>query len=309
MNESQLPPRKNKSFLFVVLILLLVTANGIQFWLSRQDKEVIAEKEIVIKEKTEDLSKASTALDSMRRELNVKIAEIQRLGGDTASIGLLKRQIERDLKNARRQNFKSREMIEDLKGRIEDYELQLAAKDAEIIRLKKENQELYADNKQLKTKIVASEDSISKLSQTKAQLSAQIVQASKLRAEDIRISIIDTKGREKEEDDYRAKKIAKLKVSFKVADNKVANIENKEVFMRITDPEGAYLFDAASGGGIFQLDGRESPFTSKLSFLFDNKQPQLSFLWEKGSPWKTGTYTIELFSEGNKMGTANFVVR
>jgi cell division protein ZapB len=309
MNETQLPPRKNKSVLFIVLILLLITANGVQFWLSRQDKEVIAEKDIVIKEKIEDLTKASSSLDSMRKELNLKIAEIQRLGGDTASIGLLKRQIERDLKNARRQNFKSKEMIEDLKGRIEDYELQLAAKDAEIIRLKKENQELYADNKQLKTKIVASEDSISKLSQTKAQLSAQIVQASKLRAEDIRISIIDTKGREKEEDDYRAKKIAKLKVSFKVADNKVANIENKEVHMRITDPEGAYLFDAATGGGTFQLDGRESPYTSKLSFLFDNKQPQLSFVWEKGSPWKTGTYTIELFLEGTKMGAANFVVR
>lgn len=309
MNETQLPPRKNKSVLFIVLILLLITANAVQFWLSRQDKEVIAEKDIVIKEKIEDLTKASSSLDSMRKELNLKIAEIQRLGGDTASIGLLKRQIERDLKNARRQNFKSKEMIEDLKGRIEDYELQLAAKDAEIIRLKKENQELYADNKQLKTKIVASEDSISKLSQTKAQLSAQIVQASKLRAEDIRISIIDSKGREKEEDDYRAKKIAKLKVSFKVADNKVANIENKEVHMRITDPEGAYLFDAATGGGTFQLDGRESPYTSKLSFLFDNKQPQLSFVWEKGSPWKTGTYTIELFSEGTKMGVANFVVR
>jgi hypothetical protein len=75
------------------------------------------------------------------------------------------------------------------------------------------------------------------------------------------------------------------------------------------DPEGGYLFDAGSGGGTFTLEGRDSPYTSKLSFLFDNKQPLLSFIWEKGSPYKTGTYTIELFSEGIKLGQSNFIVK
>jgi len=309
MNETQIPPRKNRTFFVVILVLLLIGANGFQYYLSQQDKEIIQEKDVVIKEKIEDLSKASGALDSMRKELNLKIAEIQRLGGDTASIGLLKRQIERDLKNAKRQNFKSKEMIEDLKGRIEDYELQLVAKDEEIEKLKTENKFLFAETKQLKSKIVETEDSISKLSQSKAQLSAQVEIASLLRAEDLRISIIDSKGREKEDDDYRAKKISKLKVGFKIADNKVARIENKEVFMRITDPEGGYLYDIGSGGGTFIIEGRESPYTSKLSFLFDNKQPVLSFIWEKGSVYKTGTYTVELFSEGSKLGQANFIVR
>jgi uncharacterized protein (DUF3084 family) len=309
MTESQIPPRKNRTFLVVVLIIILLSANGFQYYLSQQDKEEIIEKDIVIKEKVADLSKASSALDSMRNALNIKIEEITRLGGDTASIGLLKRQIERDLRNARRQNFKSKEMIEDLQGRIEDYELQLADKDEEIQKLKEENKSLFAETRQLKNKIVAKEDSISKLSESKAMLSEQVQIASRLRAEEIRISIIDSKGREKQDDDYRAKKISKLKVQFKIADNKVARIENKEVFMRITDPEGGYLYDIGSGGGTFTIEGRDSPYTSKLSFLFDNKQPNLSFLWDKGSPYKTGTYTIELFSEGNKLGQANFVVR
>lgn len=309
MNDTSLPPRKNKTIFVLLLVALLLGANAFQFWLNHQNEEVIAEKDVVIKEKSEDLSKASLALDSMRKELSVKILEIQRLGGDTASIGILKRQIERDLRNARRQNFKSREMIADLKSRIEDYELQLAAKDQEINRLREENQSLYADNTKLKTRIVQSEDSISKLARTKAQLSQQVEMASKLRAEFVRISIIDNKGREKEDDDYRARKIAKLKVNFSIADNKVARIENKEVFMRITDPEGAYLYEIGTGGGTFQLEGRDTPYTSKLSFLFDNKQTPLQFLWENANPYKTGTYTVELFCEGSKLGQANFVVR
>jgi hypothetical protein len=309
MNETTLPPRKNKTLFILLLVLVLLGGNGFQYWLNQQNKEVIAEKDVVIQEKSEDLSQASLALDSMRRELNLKIAEIQRLGGDTASIGILKRQIERDLRNSRRENFRSREMIADLKGRIEDYELQLAAKDQEIEQLKQENKSLFDDNTKLKSRIVQSEDSISRLAQTKARLSEQVELASRLRAEEIRISVIDSKGREKEEEDYRARKIARLKVRFQIADNKVARIENKEVFMRITDPEGAYLYEIGTGGGIFQLEGRESPYTSKLSFLFDNKQTPLQFIWEKGSPYKTGTYTVELFCEGSKLGQANFVVR
>ena len=309
MNEHEIPPRKDRTVLIVVLIAILLAANGFQFWISHQDKEEIQQQETEIKEKDVYLAKATLALDSMRWELDEKIAQITKLGGDTASIGLLKRQIERDLQKSRKQNFQSKAMIEDLKGRIEDYELQLAAKDEEIVKLKKENETLYADNKNLKSKIVQREDSISRLSETKAKLTEQVTLASRLRAEDIQILVIDSKGREKQEDEYKARKISKLKVNFRIADNKVAQIENKEVFMRITDPEGAYLYDPGSGGGSFMQDGRESPFTSKLSFLFDNKQPQLSFIWEKGSPYKTGTYTVELFSEGAKLGQSNFVVR
>lgn len=309
MTEQEIPPRKDRTTLVIFLILLLIFANGVQFWISRQDKEEILQKEEVIKEKSNELVLASLALDSMRKELDEKMVQIQKLGGDTASIGILKRQIERDLKNSRRQNFKSKIMIEDLKGRIEDYQLQLVAKDEEIIKLKKENENLFADNKKLKSKIVQSEDSISRLSVTKAKLAQQVILASQLRAEDIQIIAIDAKGRETFETEYRLRKLSKLKVKFKIADNKVAQIENKEVFMRITDPEGGYLYEIGTGGGIFTIDGRDSPFTSKLSFLFDNKQPELSFIWEKGSPYKTGTYFVELFSEGNKIGQANFSVK
>lgn len=309
MNETSIPPRKDRTTLVIFLILILLVANGIQFWISRQNQEEIANQEEVIKEKSADLGKATIALDSMRKELEIKITEVQKLGGDTASMGILMRQIQRDLKNAKRQNFKSKAMVEDLKGRLEDYELQLAAKDEEIQKLKKENETLFADNKKLKTKIVQTEDSISRLTESKAKLAEQVVMASKLRAEDLQVVAIDAKGRESFESEYRMKKLAKLKVNFKVADNKVARIENKEVYMRITDPEGGYLYDLGTGGGVFSIEGRESPYTSKLSFLFDNKQPQLNFIWEKGSPYKTGTYLVELFCEGNKIGQTNFSVK
>lgn len=309
MDNNNLPKNNSRTTLLIAFIIILLGINVLQFYLSMQNKKELESKQMTLEQKADELKRVSLELDSMRRELKYKIEEVQKLGGDTASISALLRQIEKDFKNSKKINAKNRKVIAELKNRMEDYEIQLAAKDQEIEKLKQERDELYASNKQLKNKIVQREDSILKLSQTSQKLAEQVNIASALRAEKVKVSIIDSKGREKEDDEYRAKRIAKLKVTFTIADNKVARIETKEIFMKITDPEGQILYDIASGGGTFMLDGRETPFTSKLSFLFDNKEPNLVFVWEKGSLFKSGTHNIELYCEGQKIGYTNFVVK
>jgi len=309
MTENQLPSRKSNSLFFIVIILFLAGIIVYQFYLREKDKEILDIQEITINEKSEDLSKVSTTLDSMRTELEEKIQEIKKLGGDTASIANLKREIERDLKNSKAKNKRSLALISNLRDKIEIYELQLSAKDQEIEKLKNDTKNLSNENKGLKNQVVEKEDAISKLAEEKTKLSQQVAIASKLRAETVRISIIDSKGKEREEEDYKARKIGKLKISFTIADNPVAQIGSKEVFLRITGPEGETLGDLSNGGGTFSYEGRESPYSSRLSFLFDNKQAPPSFIWEKGSNFTTGTYTVELFSEGYRLGQANFKVR
>mgnify|MGYP006866638766 FL=1 len=69
------------------------------------------------------------------------------------------------------------------------------------------------------------------------------------------------------------------------------------------------MADPSTGGGSFQIEGRESPYTSRLSFLFDNVDAPPPFVWEKGSAFSTGTYTVELFTDGYRLGQANFKVK
>jgi DNA repair exonuclease SbcCD ATPase subunit len=310
MNDNQNKiPSSNRNGLLIGLIVVLLLINALQFYLSLETKKELESKQITIEQKVDELKKAGLELDSMKRELQFKIREVEKLGGDTASLAKLLRSVENDLKNYKSINVKNRKQIAELRSRIEAYELQLVARDQEIEKLKQERDQLFADNKKLKSRIIQKEDSISKLAQTSQKLAEQVNIASFLRAEDIRVSIIDAKGREREDDEYRAKRINKLKVTFKIADNKVARVETKEVYMRITDPEGQILYDIATGGGTFELGNKESPYTSKLSFLFDNKQPVLSFIWEKGSLFKSGTHDVELFCEGQKIGSTRFTVK
>lgn len=310
MSELETPQKSKKNSLLIGLILALVAANLAQFYFSQQDQKEIEKKAVVIAQQNIDLQKANLELDSMRKELDTKIAEVLKLGGDTTSLGELKRQIERDLKDAKGKLRITRVAMEELKGRIERYEEIMERKDEEIAQIKQERDVLFKDNQKLKTKIVQGEDSIANLKISKTQLASQVAIASVLKAENVKVTIIDSKGKEREDEKYKAKKIAKIKVGFTIGDNKVARIETKEVFLQVKDDAGSVLYDVATGGGMFKNSaGDEMPYTSKLSFLFDNKTPNLSFVWDRGSEWKPGSYQIAIYCEGEKIGQGSFVVR
>ena len=309
MSENQLPPRKTNSFFYAGIIFLLICIVGYQFFLLRKDREIIDQNEELIAGKSVDLDKVSLKLDSIRTELDAKLQELIRLKGDTASVSKLKREIERDLMRSRSKNKASMELISILQDKIEIYEDKLVKKDLEIEDLKFKFNLAAKENKELKSSVVEKEEKIQKQSEEINNYRQKVEIAKKLKAESIRVTMIDTKGREKEEEDFKAKKISKLKIAFKIADNPIADRSSREVFLRITGPEGEILGEPSTGGGIFQFEGRDSPYTSKMSFLFDNVENPPPFLWEKGSVFPTGIYTVELFMEGYRLGQANFKVR
>lgn len=309
MTENQLPPRKTNSIFYALIILLLLGIVGYQFFLILKDREIIDQNEQLIAEKSDDLDRVSVKLDSMRNELGQKLQELIRLKGDTTSIAKLKREIERDLLRSKQKNKASLELISILEDKVAIYEDKLIKKDQEIEDLRYKFNLASKENSELKNTMVEKEEKIQKQVEEINTYRQKVEIAKKLKAESIRVSMIDSKGREKEDEDFKAKKISRLKVSFRIADNPIADKSSRDVYLRITGPEGAILADPATGGGSFQFEGRESPYTSRLSFLFDNVESPPPFLWEKGSQFSTGTYTVELFTEGYKLGQANFKVK
>ena len=309
MTENQLPPRKSNAVFYAIVILLLAGVVGYQFYLIMKDREIIDQNEQLISEKSDDLDRVSVKLDSMRTSLDQKLQELIRLKGDTTSIAKLKREIERDLLRSKQKNKASMELISILEDKVAIYEDRLIKKDQEIEDLKYKFNLASEENTALKNTMVEKEEKIQKQVEEINTYRQKVEIAKKLKAESIRVTMIDAKGREKDEEDFKAKKISRLKISFRIADNPIADKSSREVYMRITGPEGGIMADPATGGGSFQIEGRESPYTSRLSFLFDNVDAPPPFVWEKGSAFSTGTYTVELFTEGYRLGQANFKVK
>lgn len=262
--------------------------------------------------KEAQLAKTSADLDSLSRELQNKIEEVKKLGGDTVVLYQMQRALRSDLamaKKAANDGQAAKEEIERLEERIKLYMVQLKEKDDEIARLIAEREQMSKENTSLKTKVSSSMDSLSKLDRNRRELADKIGLASILRAENISLFAIDRKGREEENDSFRGKKLDQLGVEFNIADNKVAKQETKEIMLVVTDPSGNTLSDPATGGGSFTVSGMQTNYSSKQSFMFDNNRPKVTFRWKPVSRLAAGTYTASIYCEGYKIGEAPFEIR
>ena len=119
---------------------------------------------------------------------------------------------------------------------------------------------------------------------------------------------VNSRGKERESP-FKNRQLEKLKVEFTIADNKVAPIEGKKIFIRVVDENGQVVFDMAKGSGSFMINNKEEFYTAQQEILFDNTRQKLTFFYNKGSEYPSGNYTIEVYTDGYLMGTASFVVK
>ena len=198
--------------------------------------------------------------------------------------------------------------MKELKNRLAGYEELLVLKDEELEKLKSVNKELFSENKSLKTEKNQLNDTINLLAKNKNELASKVAIASQLKAENITVLALSSKGKERQTP-FKNKQLEKLKVEFNLAENKVAPIEGKKIIIRVIDENNQVIFDVARGSGTFILNGKEEFYTQAKEILFDNTRQKLSYLYEKGSDYTAGNYTIEIFTEGNKIGSVSFSVK
>lgn len=299
---TEQPKKSNKAAVAIALLSIVVIVQGIKIFLDYKEKAEVRQ-ELAVKE--EDLGETMARLNEIKVELDDKIKQIEKLGGDVAELEKARAEVEVELKSVRKRNEKA---VRELKDRVEGYEELLLLKDEEIERLQSVNKELLGENKTLKTKQNVLNDSINRLARNKEDLQSKVNIASQLKAENVSVLALNSKGKERESP-FRNRQIEKLKVEFNIAENKVAPIEGKKIMIRVVDENGQAIFDVEKGSGTFMVEGREEFYTAAQEILFDNTKQKLSFVYEKGSDYASGNYTVEIFTDGYKMGTAQFSVR
>jgi hypothetical protein len=294
--------RSNKTSIIIGLMAIVIIIQGIKIYLDTQEKQEVKAQ---LTTTEEELATTMQRLSEIKTELEAKIAEVQKLGGDYADLEKAKGEIENQL----RRNIKATgKEIAALKDRVEGYEQLLKDKDDEIAQLKTVNKELLVENKSLKTQKNVLGDSINRLSQSKEELATKVEIASQLKAENVKIVAVNDRGRERDSP-FKNRQVGKLKIVFNIAENNVAPIEGKQVMIRVIDDNNQVLFDVAKGSGTFIYNGKEEFYTASQEILFDNTKQKLTYLYDKGSDYESGNYTLEIYTDGYLMGTGKFVVK
>ncbi len=303
----------NRKLLVVGLIIVLLSINGILIYMQQQKTQESEEQKEIIKVKSTELENQIKVYEALKQDFERQSNELQALGLSNDSLQTRIDAIASDLNQLRSFRNKSFTVADQqrFKEQADGLRETLKRKDEEMAKLQDANQELFTEVKGLKTTQNKLSDSISRIATTNKQLEQKVALASKLEAQNILVTIINSRGKEKEDNDeeYRAKRVDKIKLTFRLGNNEVAPKESKEILMRLIEPDGAALYNLATGSGTFEFEGKEQFYTAKRDIVFDNSQQQVTFIYSKGTPYKTGNHTIELYSEGYLIGTSSFVLK
>lgn len=297
--EKSAPGRRKVVRIYFIILIALLTGAIVYMLIEASELRKINEL-------TEaQLDQAFSDLDSMSTELDQRILRIAQLGGEIDTLIQIKNQLEEE-KRAIQQ--RSTRKIKDLQGKVDGYRELLLSQDKEIERLKKVNEELLTENTDLKNEANELNESIRALNSDREELENKVAMASRLKIDGLKVVAVATNGKERE-GSFRNRHINDLKIVFDVLENRVAPIAGREILLKITAPDGNVLFDVTTGSGTFMFEGRESFFTAKKRILYDRNSQEVAILYNKGTDYAIGKYTIELFTEDYRMGKGEFFVK
>lgn len=290
--------QQSKRMIVIMVISVLLGVNGLLLWqffekkahldeVSAQLTSTISEKDSLenelnkLKEILEKANRENVSLHSRlserEQEIKSKMDEIQRLisSGDAAQLARAKVEMER------------------LKQLNQNYL-------AQIDTLKSENASLSALNNRLNTSLASEISRSNNLSQENQRLSNKVAIGSMLKAVDLRASGVKYKSSGKETETTRAGAADGIRTCFTILENNVVDGGEKVAFIRVLSPDNAVM---STNSETFMYNNQPTLYTAKETFDYSNESRSLCVYWNKGSAYVKGKYTIEVYIEGNMVGS------
>lgn len=185
-----------------------------------------------------------------------------------------------------------------------------------VAHLEEQKQKLTNENLITETKISFLNAKIQNLETTKQKINEKylvekkvsdkktelLAYASGISISNFKLQGIKVRNNGKEVETDRASRINKLKVSFDINSNPLANTGNKELYIVVKNSGGiAQKFENKPSGN-FISDGKNIPFSDKISVYYDKTEGSPVELEWVGTEFQKGEYIIEIYqnTEGNK---------
>lgn len=295
IDQSQ--KKKQSIWLYVSIILFIISV--ILTWklinYKAEIQTLIVEKEIVTDEKAQMIAK----LEKLQKEYDQLASENENL---SEMFQKEKEHVEKLLNQIRSEKGS----LEKYKNKVSALEARLLEYEQQIEELKSQNKELVEENFVIKTSLDSTIIENVTLQQNNEALNDKVDKGSVLTAYDINAGGINTKNSGKEIPTVKSKKADKIRICFTIGENVIADYGKKDVFIRIADPAGKIL---SKGGDnyTFEFNGKQLQYSLKETIDYRNKALDLCLYWDKSGDFVSGTYYVDIFVEGNNIGTTSFL--
>ncbi|HLN71646.1 MAG: hypothetical protein ACM3O8_09010 [Methylococcaceae bacterium] len=170
--------------------------------------------------------------------------------------------------------------------------------------LNRRNEMLMAENSQVKQDIAVAESKNMQLEEEKGHLQEKIKMAAQLEATELSAVGVNARGKEAES----ARRATQIRVSFTLSKNVTTPRGDKTIYVRIQNPNQLLL--QKSAGDVFPFEDLKIPFSAKREVTYEGNALPINIFWDNaGAEFIPGEYTVDVFADGNNIGTTTFTMK
>ncbi len=286
-------PRKNA--LVIIMAVLLVAVVVLLFWQRSQHAEMTA---VMKQEKAAietELNGMVLGYDSLKRNNTTLSIQFE---GAQGKVKELLAEIEQVKSTSFTQISKYRDEMNTLRKIMRDYVIQIDS-------LNQKNLRLMAENSNVKQEVTEVKTINQNLEQEKKKLEQTVTLAATLEAVGLKATGTNKRGKEQS----RASKIESIKIDFTLAKNLTAKRGAKNIYLRIQRPDQLLL--TKSDKDLFKFEGLNIPFSAVREVEYEGMDLPVSIYWDNTGQQAlvAGQYTIDIFADGNNIGTTSLEIK
>ena len=170
--------------------------------------------------------------------------------------------------------------------------------------LNRRNELLMAENTQVKEEFAQSESKNVQLEEEKGRLSEKIKMAAQLEATELLAAGINARGKDAES----ARRAEQIRISFVLSKNVTAPRGDKTIYVRIQKPNQVLL--QKSPDDLFPFEDLKIPYSAKREVTYEGNSLPVNIFWDnEGAEFLPGEYTVDIFADGNNIGTTIFSMK
>lgn len=298
-NQGQKKKDTNKIyFLIAVIVALLGTNVYLFFQKNKSDERVVTISDDKTALQTElekletELEQANNSTGELSEELKVKDEELK------AKIAQLRQALNKGQLTAG-ELAKAKEDVKQLRYFVNKYT-------TDIEDLRQQNILLAGERDSLRTTVNNVKQLADNLSKVNDSLYVKVQAGAALKSSSVQIAAFRNRNSGKETSVTRASTAQKIKVTFTINANPIAEKGNHDIYMRVIDPSGNLIIGE---GGAFTANEQDLQYTYKTAVEYNGEAKTFTLEWMNRNAFEAGTYTVLLYADGYSMGRGTFDLR
>ena len=285
---------RRNNLIIIILSVLLIVVISVFVSQHNENKKILAALNMEKASIQTELSTMMVNYDSIHTNNETLQTE---LSGAQTKVKDLLQEVEQVKKVSYSQIEQYRLQVTTMRNIMKNYIIQVDS-------LNKRNELLMAENVQVKENFAQSETKNQQLEKEKQHLQEKIKEAELLEATELTAVGINARGKDAES----ARRAEQIKVSFVLSKNVTAPRGNKVIYIRIQKPNQVLL--QQSPDDLFQFEDLKIPFSASREVTYEGNALPVNIFWDnKGQEFLPGEYTVDVFADGNNIGTTKFLMK